>query len=962
MAGIQHDTLSDIQEIRRLLDGYQEGFAFVKELIQNADDAEASEVRLSWNAGLPESSGHPLLQGPALLILNNGPFDQKNKEGLMRMGLGSKASESDRIGRFGLGMKAVFHVCEGFFFLEKSNNPDLREFFCPWHPDRQQHWNLDKEAVDWKCLYHEATKGADPSWDTWFAVWIPLRQKAHCEIIAAIRGGEDAFPGELKDACPNSLKQPFQEPAPRLLETLVFLRHVNRLSFHDGNESHKLVHDREQQSFSHGGHYYRHNSPSLSEVADHWRQKPAWPKIFELGERFSGEQVPDKAKWEASVAVSVNRDEFVSGRLRLFWCVFLPVGNTPCEDLPVPGLGVDLHVFLHGYFFLNDARTHVYGVEDGFQEADEHNERGIRVAWNRTLATSADGLLPLVIPALEDCFAKELFTPGQVQQIVHSLASSLWFASHRASVGLKLQFGRYLQKGKWSWCSLPEATRILILPAYEWIEGELEAISAGMLPSTGDFIFALEPSPTLSVKGIGVAWTAEELDAFCGLLVDQASVYDQSERLYLRNLMADPRMPVVQSTRWKSLAIYEVRSLGERLHHVVTATAIEELLSSGVGFRQCSQNLETSLARACPQMKAWVIPDEMPPGILLPALTAANAASLVLKESHLTIASDRLDLVKLLAATDSVVACASAIRYLLHGSFENSKDQKTELLFHGGDWQGPIAVLMEAIGRSWCWVDALFQAELSEHNMNAINVKACSAGVFRQMCCMDTVEAVTMLMDLHTHHDFLLRNLNDGPEDDAMLRRLPIHRVGTDIFKAVSDGLWLAPERIPIEHNLPLWNELRDEAQIVERHTDRFLSLRQERVFGDQILDRHGIMRLAAKYKQPSIFAKLILECLSGGTPTTEAAQALGESKWLPLRSSGACKPSQILWLKDAESALAKVVEQLPQTVDLFTRSDLALEWELDGEPIDWAQSGWSTMANPRSPLIPVRLSLVDQL
>ena len=113
MAGIQHDTLSDIQEIRRLLDGYSEGFAFIKELIQNAEDAEANEIHLVWHRGMAGRAEHPLLQGPALLVLNDGPFEQKHREGLMRMGLGSKAAEEDRIGRFGLGMKAVFHVCEG---------------------------------------------------------------------------------------------------------------------------------------------------------------------------------------------------------------------------------------------------------------------------------------------------------------------------------------------------------------------------------------------------------------------------------------------------------------------------------------------------------------------------------------------------------------------------------------------------------------------------------------------------------------------------------------------------------------------------------------------------------------------------------------------------------------------------------------------------------------------------------
>jgi hypothetical protein len=77
MAGIDHDPLSDIQNIRGLLKDYAPCFAFLKELLQNADDGKASTLRLAWHPGIQQAS-HPLLKAPALIALNNGEFTKSD--------------------------------------------------------------------------------------------------------------------------------------------------------------------------------------------------------------------------------------------------------------------------------------------------------------------------------------------------------------------------------------------------------------------------------------------------------------------------------------------------------------------------------------------------------------------------------------------------------------------------------------------------------------------------------------------------------------------------------------------------------------------------------------------------------------------------------------------------------------------------------------------------------------------
>src|SRR5438270_8049821 len=103
--GLRHDPLADIELIRQnLKDRYSEGFPILKELVQNAEDANAEgahaqRLEFAWSDGIA-GARHPLLDGPALITINDGPFTNSDRDAIRKMGLSDKLRAGVSIGKF----------------------------------------------------------------------------------------------------------------------------------------------------------------------------------------------------------------------------------------------------------------------------------------------------------------------------------------------------------------------------------------------------------------------------------------------------------------------------------------------------------------------------------------------------------------------------------------------------------------------------------------------------------------------------------------------------------------------------------------------------------------------------------------------------------------------------------------------------------------------------------------------
>ncbi|MFZ1681822.1 MAG: hypothetical protein WAT70_12460, partial [Rhizobiaceae bacterium] len=133
MTGFTTDYVNQIAI--NLRDRYKSGFPILKELVQNADDAGANSLAFGFHAGHGAAADHMLLKGPALWVLNDGRFTSSDSRAIRSFGLNAKAGDSGAIGKFGLGMKSVFHLCESFFYLASHGGELSQDFLNPWRAE-----------------------------------------------------------------------------------------------------------------------------------------------------------------------------------------------------------------------------------------------------------------------------------------------------------------------------------------------------------------------------------------------------------------------------------------------------------------------------------------------------------------------------------------------------------------------------------------------------------------------------------------------------------------------------------------------------------------------------------------------------------------------------------------------------------------------------------------------------------
>eukprot|EP01018_Ginkgo_biloba_P011710 Gb_03748 [translate_table: standard] len=120
----QHEALTT--RLKHIVEMYADGPGILFELVQNADDAGASEVsflldKTQYGTSSILSPQMADWQGPALYCFNNSVFTAQDLYAISRIGQDSKLEKPFSIGRFGLGFNSVYHFTDIPGFVSGEN-------------------------------------------------------------------------------------------------------------------------------------------------------------------------------------------------------------------------------------------------------------------------------------------------------------------------------------------------------------------------------------------------------------------------------------------------------------------------------------------------------------------------------------------------------------------------------------------------------------------------------------------------------------------------------------------------------------------------------------------------------------------------------------------------------------------------------------------------------------------------
>ncbi|KAH7569811.1 hypothetical protein JRO89_XS05G0003000 [Xanthoceras sorbifolium] len=120
----QHEALTT--RLKHILEMYADGPGILFELVQNAEDAGASEVvflldKTQYGTSSVLSPEMVEWQGPALYCFNDSVFSPQDLFAISRIGQESKLEKPFAIGRFGLGFNCVYHFTDIPTFVSGEN-------------------------------------------------------------------------------------------------------------------------------------------------------------------------------------------------------------------------------------------------------------------------------------------------------------------------------------------------------------------------------------------------------------------------------------------------------------------------------------------------------------------------------------------------------------------------------------------------------------------------------------------------------------------------------------------------------------------------------------------------------------------------------------------------------------------------------------------------------------------------
>ena len=438
----QREELTD--RLKSILKAYPCDVGILKELVQNADDAGATELHFVY-----DPRNHPTerllsdnwkeLQGPALCVYNNRPFSEKDLEGIQRLGIGSKTDDPTKTGQYGIGFNAVYHLTDCPSFVSNGDTLCILDPHCRFAPGASKEYPGrlieigEEERSDYRDIFPGYLENLfDLTSATLFR--FPLRNKdmSTDSLISQEKVSHSTM---------MSFMNVFNNEAK---EILLFLNHVKKITLSE------IKGDQLKNIYSVAAHLTDEDDAKRVKLSNHIKASKSLKtnEINWLGITYPlvVEDTVREEKWLIHQSVGVQdcerNEETPDGRnygllprggiaakvaeKSKLQSVYRKHKNEPKHKafcfLPLP-LNTGLPVHVNGHFYLDSARRNLWRDE---------NEEGFGSKWNSFIMTKvlAQAYVSLilvarsVLPGLHNaevaCFSKE-FSLHEGMRWYHSL-------------------------------------------------------------------------------------------------------------------------------------------------------------------------------------------------------------------------------------------------------------------------------------------------------------------------------------------------------------------------------------------------------------------------------------------------------------------------------------------------------------------------------------------------------------
>jgi hypothetical protein len=409
---ISIDQSGLINTLRSNLESYPED-SVLREMLQNADDGGAKHFSILYSPKNNKSETKNSFGAAArLIVMNDGDVNDDQFTAMTQLRAASQVDDNSKIGKFGLGLKSVFHWCDIFWILRVTP------------VDSGDDWTLDRfetvtlpgielgklmNPIEIESVYEDVKKqvlqSELPTGSKSLLVFVlPLRDESTIKALAAnkhspLAAASTRFPQFMQEEH-NQLSNYIPSLAniesigtvvgdTKMMATMVIdtasssekVSASSRLERHQTNRE-RVFYSESQIIHKVNGEIVK-SSPVLLQASEHMDAELTklassrdWPTVNKVDKSGNPITVPERSVQSSGViCIHTGTD-----RVRIRHATYLPLHNVISSITVSSGNGFD--ILIHGTFHTDPGRAEVLS-RTKTSESDR-----VRIDWNRILFTN----------------------------------------------------------------------------------------------------------------------------------------------------------------------------------------------------------------------------------------------------------------------------------------------------------------------------------------------------------------------------------------------------------------------------------------------------------------------------------------------------------------------------------------------------------------------------------------------